>query len=503
MDKIRIGNELIVNWNITRIGKPEDLESKKLKLFLRTGFDKMEISEYIVKDSVISFNFYGKDQVHTGIYVCVLVENGGELGMTTIDSSPAFELVPYNGMTRKTGYPFVIDLSSDITIGDGSAKAEKELIFTNVMGLGQTAYDFIVDTYTNGKIIVDIDEAGKYSVCPHLNINEGSIEMLFSPLVSNDGISQMIIRVTKGSAPTKEELKEPESTGTFLLNYLDHALDYDYDLVLGLVEKGVSIIIKSRNGYFAVCGSIVDKSRNTLTLSTRLNQTDVVDYIFKKGQATTERTTPGKGEETLMIDWSMPSSFNTVSKFVYKNIVILNGGDYQTVVNAFYSADNIELSTSTVLVGNDTKSLKMFKYTFPRTGSPTVTEIQDSLGTGGVSSFILNVSESDLYQKALAAYDSEYILITTEGVMYFLVASKYKAGDNIVFSYMQGGMGLVDLTIKPDNTTDSNSSNLCVTVDALDNESMTDPLSARQGKLLNDRLTALETAVNKLMAGTF
>ena len=489
MDKIRIGNDLIVNWNITRIGKPEDLESKKLKLFLRTGFDKIEISDYIVKDSVISFNFYGKDQVHTGIYVCILVENEGELGMTTIDSSPAFELVPYNGMTRKTGYPFVIDLSSDITIGDGSAKAEKELIFTNVMGLGQTAYDFIVDTYTNGKIIVDIDEAGKYSVCPHLNINEGSIEMLFSPLVSNDGISQMIIRVTKGSAPTKEELKEPESTGTFLLNYLDHALDYDYDLVLGLVEKGVSIIIKSRDGYFAVCGSI--------------NQTDVVDYIFKKGQATTERTTPGKGEETLMIDWSMPSSFNTVSKFVYKNIVILNGGDYQTVVNAFYSADNIELSTSTVLVGNDTKSLKMFKYTFPRTGSPTVTEIQDSLGTGGVSSFILNVSESDLYQKALAAYDSEYILITTEGVMYFLVASKYKAGDNIVFSYMQGGMGLVDLTIKPDNTTDSNSSNLCVTVDALDNESMTDPLSARQGKLLNDRLTALETAVNKLMAGTF
>lgn len=413
MDKIRIGNDLIVNWNITRIGKPEDLESKKLKLFLRTGFDKMEISEYIVKDSVISFNFYGKDQVHTGIYVCVLVENGGELGMTTIDSSPAFELV------------------------------------------------------------------------------------------SNDGISQMIIRVTKGSAPTKEELKEPESTGTFLLDYLDHALDYDYDMVLGLVEKGVSIIIKSRNGYFAVCGSIVDKSRNTLTLSTRLNQTDVVDYIFKKGQATTERTTPGKGEETLMIDWSMPSSFNTVSKFVYKNIVILNGGDYQTVVNAFYSADKIELSTSPVLVGDDTKSLKMFKYTFPRTGSPTVTEIQDSLGTGGVSSFILNVSESDLYQKALAAYDSEYILITTEGVMYFLVASKYKAGDNIVFSYMQGGMGLVDLTIKPDNTTDSNSSNLCVTVDALDNESMTDPLSARQGKLLNDRLTALETAVNKLMAGTF
>lgn len=190
MDKIRIGNDIIVNWDITRIGKPEDLESKKLKLFLRTGFDKMEISDYSVKDSVISFNFYGKDQVHTGIYVCILVENEGELGMTTIDSSPAFELVPYNGMTRKTGYPFVIDLSSDITIGDGSAKAEKELIFTNVMGLGQTAYDFIVDTYTNGKIIVDIDEAGKYSVCPHLNINEGSIEMLFSPLVSNDGISQ-------------------------------------------------------------------------------------------------------------------------------------------------------------------------------------------------------------------------------------------------------------------------------------------------------------------------
>ncbi len=161
------------------------------------------------------------------------------------------------------------------------------------------------------------------------------------------------------------------------------------------------------------------------------------------------------------------------------------------------------MSTSPVLVGDDTKTLKMFKYTFPKIGSATVKEIQEPLGSGGISSVILNVSESDLYQRDLAAFDNEYILITSENVMYFHVAMKYKSGDNIVFSYMQGGMGLVDLTIKPDNTTDSNSSNLCVTVDSLDNESMTDPLSARQGKLLNDRLTALETAVNKLMAGTF
>lgn len=503
MDKIRIGNDIIVNWDITRLGKPEDLESKKLKLFLQTGFEKIEVSDYIVKDSVISFNFYGKDQVHTGIYVCMLVENDGELGMSTVDSSPAFELVPYYGMSRKTGYPFIVDLSTDITIGDGSGKAEKELIFTSVMGLGPTAYDFIIDAYTNGKIIVDIDETGKYSICPHLNVNEGSIEMLFSPLVSNDGITQMIIRVPKDSAPTKEELKETESIGAFLLDYLDHSLDYDYDLVLGLVGKGVPIIIKSKNGYFTVCGSIINESMNTVTLSTRLNQTDVVDYIFKKGQATTERTIPGKGEETLMINWGMPSSFNTVSKFIYKNIVILNGDDYQTVVNTFYSADNIELSTSPVLVGDDTKTLKMFKYTFPKIGSATVKEIQEPLGSGGISAVILNVSESDLYQRALAAFDNEYILITAENIMYFHVAMKYKSGDNIVFSYMQGGMGLVDLTIKPDNTTDSNSSNLCVTVDSLDNESMTDPLSARQGKLLNDRLTALESSVNKLIAGTF
>lgn len=92
----------------------------------------------------------------------------------------------------------------------------------------------------------------------------------------------MIIRVPKDSAPTKEELKEPESIGAFLLDYLDHSLDYDYDLVLGLVGKGVPIIIKSKNGYFTVCGSIINESMNTVTLSTRLNQTDVVDYIFKK-----------------------------------------------------------------------------------------------------------------------------------------------------------------------------------------------------------------------------
>lgn len=507
MDKIRIGNDIIVNWNITRLGKPEDLESKKLKLFLRTGYEKIEISDYIVKDSVITFNFYGKDQVHTGIYVCMLIENDGELRMSTVDSSPAFELVHYYGMPRKTEYPFTFNLSTDITIGDGSGKAEKELIFTNVMGLGTTAYDFIIDAYTNGKIIVDIDEAGKYSVCPHLNVNEGSIEMLFSPLMSNDGITQTIIRVPKDSAPTREELKEPSVSQSKQEIYkLDTTVGpQTYNELKEAMDAGKMIILG--DNYNLQIPNKVALEDDTITVVSPLMQMD--DKIVEVTYSFKDQEEPGmtfyqKVIDTglFIVDVSTFSQYNVLKDYINNKYTIA-----VKTLNRTTLATSVDINDTEIKLTYDTivsaDNVVQSVFTLKSDGTHSVTNTTFTSSGGGMSSFILNVAESDLYQKALEAYNNEYILITADGNMYFHVAMKYKVGDNIVFSYMQGGMGLVDLTIKPDNTTDSNSSNLCVTVDALDNESMTDPLSARQGKLLNDRLTALESSVNKLIAGTF
>lgn len=102
MDKIRIGNDIHIEWSIFRDDQPEVFEGKDVEVRLihpRTR-DVMPL-EWVISDGVVSATFYGKDQIDTGDYKLMLVENNGAPNMATIDECKAFTLVQCSCQEQK------------------------------------------------------------------------------------------------------------------------------------------------------------------------------------------------------------------------------------------------------------------------------------------------------------------------------------------------------------------------------------------------------------------
>lgn len=86
MRKIRIGNDISVQWAITRNGIPESLEGRNLKIEISNLYGKQDVSEYEVVGNTIRFTYFGKVQKHLGKYTLTLYENKGESGMMVVDA---------------------------------------------------------------------------------------------------------------------------------------------------------------------------------------------------------------------------------------------------------------------------------------------------------------------------------------------------------------------------------------------------------------------------------
>ena len=83
----RIGNDIPVEIEILRNGKAEDmdlLQSFDIQIKSRNG--AVMPFEYLLEGNKAKGTFYGKDQLETGPYLIVLVENGGVNGMATVDA---------------------------------------------------------------------------------------------------------------------------------------------------------------------------------------------------------------------------------------------------------------------------------------------------------------------------------------------------------------------------------------------------------------------------------
>ena len=94
MKRIRIGNDINIKWTITRLGQAEDFTGKKLSVSLLEPFSNSKANIiYSINGNVIDIIFLGKNQKKVGVYTLKLVENEGELNMSTIDHCDAFNLV--------------------------------------------------------------------------------------------------------------------------------------------------------------------------------------------------------------------------------------------------------------------------------------------------------------------------------------------------------------------------------------------------------------------------
>lgn len=100
MEKKRIGNDRHVRLAVTRNGRPETLEGKRLTLQLWCDIYTHTVEDYTVEGNVISFTWYGTDQKKTGKYFITLYENYGEKSQNVVDSRAFVQLVARSFMVH-------------------------------------------------------------------------------------------------------------------------------------------------------------------------------------------------------------------------------------------------------------------------------------------------------------------------------------------------------------------------------------------------------------------
>jgi hypothetical protein len=140
MKTIRLGNDVQINWYITRFGEPEDFTGKNLTVKLIDKLGEEQVFDYEIEGNRITGIFFGKDQSTNGVYRLLLVENDGEEDMVSLDYIDAFCLS--NKMKNQTSN------GSDTTSTINTEVEEYE----SQIDLEQDLFLYAKKTYVNEKI---------------------------------------------------------------------------------------------------------------------------------------------------------------------------------------------------------------------------------------------------------------------------------------------------------------------------------------------------------------
>ena len=74
MRKIRIGNDIQVSWEVKTNGEAVSLEGRTLKLYVRSAYQKQEITNFTISGCVITFLYPASMQKSTGARAVELVD---------------------------------------------------------------------------------------------------------------------------------------------------------------------------------------------------------------------------------------------------------------------------------------------------------------------------------------------------------------------------------------------------------------------------------------------
>ena len=140
MKTIRLGNDVQINWYITRFGSPEDFTGKNLTVKLIDKLGTEQVFGYEIEGNRITGIFFGKDQSTNGVYRLLLVENDGEEDIVSLDYIDVFCLS--NKMKNQTSN------GSDTTSTINTEVEEYE----SQIDLEQDLFLYAKKTYVNEKI---------------------------------------------------------------------------------------------------------------------------------------------------------------------------------------------------------------------------------------------------------------------------------------------------------------------------------------------------------------
>lgn len=115
MYRLRVGNDISIQWRIFRNGEPEDFTGKELRLLMRGTWQTIEVTDYTVEGNVLSWEYKGKDQRGPSTYTFTFIENEGKDDMFTVDKCDVLRLVSCSCQADDDG-PFNVCVDTDIVL---------------------------------------------------------------------------------------------------------------------------------------------------------------------------------------------------------------------------------------------------------------------------------------------------------------------------------------------------------------------------------------------------
>lgn len=132
MKRRRIGNDISIEWRITRNGEPESFDGKDLFVCLLDPQNEVVSCPFTIDGNIVKVIFLGANQKKAGIYTILLSENKGKDGMTTVDCTKAIQLVNH---TEEEGGTDCGNITTD------TVELESEILTPRS---GLSAYDIAV-----------------------------------------------------------------------------------------------------------------------------------------------------------------------------------------------------------------------------------------------------------------------------------------------------------------------------------------------------------------------
>lgn len=164
MYKVRVGNDINIQWRIFRNDSPEDFAGKTLRLLMRGTSQTIEVRDYVLEGNVVKWEYKGKDQRGPSTFTFTLIENEGKDDMFTIDKCDVLRLVSCSCQADDDDGRFDMFIDTDIVLPSNGVDGKTPVLEsgdTQTLEPGSEATSEIVP---NGQ-----DEAGN----PRYKVNFG------------------------------------------------------------------------------------------------------------------------------------------------------------------------------------------------------------------------------------------------------------------------------------------------------------------------------------------
>ena len=298
----RYGNDIRVYWTIIDSeGHDYNLEGRDLRLWMKNGTRKFEVTDYHVAGNIITWVYYGKNQSNCflGTFEAILCENCGEIGMATLDVQEVFRLVSRSkdssaGDGVRIHTEAVVNIQSQLTASVQQLCITKEE-YEDIFGVGSATHggsametpDVLASLkdYIDKENIEDIYVLDTYPAVGTVYSEDVFDAMVTSKAVviaGDDAILGRAIHLEGGSYISFLKITSDDKSGVVVVATLSHGED-DYT-VTALTETVVVDRVYLEQNFLSITDASATYLSKIEAVATYLKITDAAaQYVAKTG----------------------------------------------------------------------------------------------------------------------------------------------------------------------------------------------------------------------------